>query len=244
MPETVLLPLSRVERNPRLWPRKELCPSWVKELAALYRDRGPEALRPIRVASPGPAGTHPLIDGWHRMAAALLADLPELPAVVEPLESPDAIYERAVFLSARGSLRMSRAEKQVAVDRLVAAAPDRPDRRIAQIVGVSHTFVSRRRKLQGRSEPERPRPAARPRPDRNARSLLRAGESLFALGSQGLEEEARVIVALADAARPECGPGAAEHLEAVARWLHEAAVLLPEAAPVTAAGPQPESQPG
>jgi ParB-like chromosome segregation protein Spo0J len=177
MPLVKMVPLTQIRRDLSIWPRRHLCEALVKEFAELYRHHGPEAVDPILVEPAGPDGMNRLRDGHHRVTGAERAGLTHLPAIIRPVKDDAEAYEEAVRLSARGSLKMTPAEKRDAVDRLLRANPERSDRAIAEIVGVSHPLVARRREAMEQPQEEKA-PTERPRAGRHAASLIKAAQAL------------------------------------------------------------------
>jgi ParB-like chromosome segregation protein Spo0J len=221
--ETHDLPLCRLRRESRLWPRQKLAAIQVTELAEIYRHNGPGAIEPLLVAPADAAGQHLVIDGWHRIEAALDAGLSWLPATVRAVAGEPEIYELAVRLSSRGPRRMTREEKRIAVDRLLRAHPQRAVLSIAEIAGVSHPFVAKRRLLL-----DQPVPAAegtKPhRPDRCAASLLKWALMLGQIGDP--QDEALPALYLARVAARIHGRDAATRLARLEAWAREARTRL------------------
>lgn len=87
-----------------------------------------------------------IVDGWHRVSAALALGWLELEAFVEPMTINEAVWEAASANKAHG-LRRSNADKIRAVE-MVFALDDTAsvsDREIARRIGVSHEFVRQHR---------------------------------------------------------------------------------------------------
>jgi len=210
MHQMTVIPLSALRRDARLWPRRQLCKALVEELAEIFRHNGTVGIEPIVVVRIGRHGCYFLIDGWHRVAAAELAGITHLPVRIVDLNSEQEAYELAVRLSSRGKTPMTRAEKQTAVDRLLAAHPDWSDLAVAQLAGVSNHLVAARRRLLAEPPIEREQGERRPRPDKYARSIMKAAREICA--RFGAEEDARLEDALASAAVRECGRDAARCL--------------------------------
>ena len=101
---------------------------------------------PIAVAEIN--GEHYVVDGHHRLAAAKLAQLEEVPCEVVAQEEEYALIGAFVRNSKQG-LRFSRADKEHAVVVFLNTFGDRSDRWIADQLGVGHATVSRyRAKMQ------------------------------------------------------------------------------------------------
>jgi ParB-like chromosome segregation protein Spo0J len=193
MHQATMIPLAAVVIEPRVWPRRQLCQPLVKELAEIYRHGGPNAIEPIVIARVARDGRRVLADGQHRCSAAPMAGLTHLPVTFVDVKSEEEAYELAVRLSSKGPRKMTRAEKQDAIDRLLLSDPGRSDRAIAEIVGVSHPFVARRREALQRPPAEKT-PADRPRSGRHATSLIQAAQALdeavmLELGSRAKGED-------------------------------------------------------
>jgi ParB-like chromosome segregation protein Spo0J len=169
-----VLALTGFRREERLWPRRGLIRSRVREFAALYRDRGEGGLAPIVVGEVN--GQRYLVDGWHRAAAAEAAGLTGLPAWLIPLERREDVYLEAVQLSTTSAQPLTQREKRAVVDRLLVEHRFASDHEIARLAGVSHPTVGKRRKLlkAGRPERERPERPAETEADRAAGRLVRA----------------------------------------------------------------------
>jgi hypothetical protein len=233
-PELTVLSLSRAQRDDSFWPRRRLSDSRVREFVEIYRHHGREGLDPIVVASADADGNHLVLDGWHRIAAALEASLTHLPAVIRHVASDQEAFEVAVQLASRGPRPMSRGEKRDAVDRLLEMDPRRTDRAIAEIAGVSHPFLAERRRLRGRPREEGGSRALSP--ERYALSVMKADRSMFSLRQQGpvdaggalTDHEAggEMALFLAAAAEKCCGGEAEIWLERLGRWARDAGPWL------------------
>jgi hypothetical protein len=232
--EASMVALSRTQRDSSFWPRRRLSESRVREFAEIYQHHGREGIDPIVVAPADAAGDHLVLDGWHRIAAALEASLTHLPAVIRHVAGDQEAYEVAVQLASRGPRPMSRGEKRDAVDRLLEMDPRRTDRAIAEIAGVSHPFVAERRRLQGKPREERGEQA--PSPERYALSVMKAARSMYSLRRQGpvdpggelTDHEAGGEMApfLAAAAEKCCGGEAEIWLERLGSWARDAGPWL------------------
>jgi hypothetical protein len=93
-----------------------------------------------------------LADGFHRVAAAELAGVAELPADVREGDRKAALLHAASANSDHG-LRRTLADKRAAVQRLLAAYPKWSDRKIAEAAKVDHKTVGAARKLLAPTEP-------------------------------------------------------------------------------------------
>ena len=97
----------------------------------------------------GSSGQYWLADGFHRLAAAKLTGLEVIPAIVKPGTRRDALLF-ATAANATHGLRRTNSDKRRAVETLLQDPEGEwsqwGDRRIADHVGVSHTFVANRRK--------------------------------------------------------------------------------------------------
>jgi len=117
---------------------------WVSHLQQCV-DRWP----PILVTE-----TLTVLDGHHRIAAARRLGRTHLDVTVVAGLDPAEALEAAVAANSGHGLTLSRAEHRVLIDRLLHAAPEWSDRRIAAAVGVSPTTVgSRRRRASAPTEP-------------------------------------------------------------------------------------------
>lgn len=97
-----------------------------------------------------------LADGFHRVAAAELAEQEEIEAIIKQGGLRDAIWY-AARANAQHGLSLTIADKRSVVDHILADAEwsAMSDRAIAEHIGcVSHTFVSKRRSLK--EDRERP----------------------------------------------------------------------------------------
>lgn len=229
-----MVALSRTQRDASFWLRRRLSESRVREFAEIYRHHGREGIDPIVVAPADADGNHLVLDGWHRIAAALEASLTHLPAVIRHVASDQEAFEVAVQLAPRGPRPMSRGEKRDAVDRLLEMDPRRSDRAIADIAGVSHPFVAERRRLRGRPRQERgPRALS---PERHALSVMKAALSMYGLRGRGpgcpggeppdREAGGEMALFLAAAAEKCCGGEAEIWLERLGRWARDAGPWL------------------
>jgi ParB-like chromosome segregation protein Spo0J len=228
MAESVTVPLARLKRDPRLWPRTRLSETRVKEFAEIYRADGKEAIDPIILAPIGPDGEYVVLDGWHRIEAALRAGLTHLLAIIQSVASEEEAYEVSVRLAAHGARPMTWTEKRAAIDRLLRANPSRSDLATAQIAGVSHPFVARRRALLDQTPTERPARKPASHLERHARAIFKAMHAMANLcgGWEILTQDgsvsAEIHSAMAAAARKESGAQASVWLEQLTDWAQRA----------------------
>lgn len=105
-----------------------------------------DQLPPIRVARID--GRLVLIDGRHRVEAALREGRRELPAVIKDLDEREALRE-AIRANAKNGLPLTLAERKRAAVRLLKLFPEASDRSIAHDVGLSDKTVGQlRRQLE------------------------------------------------------------------------------------------------
>jgi ParB-like chromosome segregation protein Spo0J len=194
-----LLILTELVRDERWHPRQKLRPSYISELATLYRDGGPDALPPILTGHIPTVEGLLLVDGWHRAAAAEQAGLTELPAIVNDYADRWQAYAEAVRLANTGPQSLTPGEKGRNIDAFLLQFPDIGPGELAQRLGVTRQYVWKR---QSRLNEE---PAASDPVARDARALLKA------------------LVHLWEADPPERAPGPEEQLNALARELAAAA---------------------
>jgi ParB-like chromosome segregation protein Spo0J len=96
---------------------------------------------PIIITSDGA-----IVDGEHRVAAALILGRTEIPAVI--LADPQcagADLIRSIEANVRHGLPLTRDERRSAVEAVLGVRPDLADRAIAQICGVSRSTVKTKR---------------------------------------------------------------------------------------------------
>lgn len=144
-PTTVILPLTRIRVDDAIQPREQTDPAVVDDYAESIRDW-------IHSAPPivyGRDAQYWLADGFHRVAAAQRAGLDAVPVVIKPGDRRDALLFAAGANATHG-LRRTNADKRRAVETLLLDPEGEwsqwGDRRIADHVGVSHTFVANRRR--------------------------------------------------------------------------------------------------
>jgi ParB-like chromosome segregation protein Spo0J len=100
--------------------------------------------------------TGEVIDGHHRLAAARLIGLPEVPSVYFDGAVGDAFIE-AVQRNVQHGLPLSLDEKKAAASRILTEHPEWSDRRIAGVCALSPRTVGRLRAASGSGNAERDR---------------------------------------------------------------------------------------
>jgi len=153
----VRIPLDELGFDSRAWPRFDQDEERVALFASLYAEQGSDVLPPIEVVG----DENLLSDGVHRMLAARVAGLDELPAIrIEVPSGEDPVtfaYLRAVQASTKGHKELTRAERQAGIRRLIEET-ELTDSEIADLFGVSRQTVWRHRQLvadaTSGSEPE------------------------------------------------------------------------------------------
>src|SRR5690348_2210799 len=145
-PQLISLALIRIDEA--VWPRHEFDEKRVEEFAELFAAHGPEALPPVVIVHDG-AGQFLVCDGHHRIAALYQLGATAVSTVTADLpagQTPEQFaYEYALRTAAQAAKPLTRAERNGAVDRLLQEQPDWSDRKIADLCGVSHQTVGRRR---------------------------------------------------------------------------------------------------
>jgi len=148
-----------------LQPRVGLDDATVADYAALYRDRGPTAMDPIR-AYAREDGRPILTRGFTRVAGARLAGLDALPCDLYA-EADDEAMLRDSLSGNRHGLRLTNADKRRALklyhERIARRRWD-STREVAVLLGCSHELVSSFRKELTAPKPASP-PAAKPAPE-------------------------------------------------------------------------------
>ena len=99
-----------------------------------------DAVFPPLVIYRTPAGINILSSGFHRHAAACLAGRDEFPCEIRQGGRIDALEDSLKANRAHG-MRMTTADKTKAITMALESFPDRGDRWIAELVGVSHPTV-------------------------------------------------------------------------------------------------------
>ena len=137
--------LFNIVAEPELQMRKEENEQAIKEYAKMYEERGSDALPPITVVAVQTNDTVIMyvVDGHHRLKAANLAQIEEIPCLIYEGEFTDAI-EMAAGANANHGVQRSVADKNQAVLRILGYGfyTTKPDVKIAKICNVSHTFVA------------------------------------------------------------------------------------------------------
>ncbi len=222
--------LSNITWDKDLWPRKKLNAAQVEAFTSLYQDDGADALPPLLVwPDADEPGCYVLLDGWHRCEAAEQAGLPTLPAELFAGSDRFAAYCEAVRLSSTGPVQMTQQEKRDAVDRIVGTAPGMTNREIARIVGVSHTFVNRRRDQEDIEQAARPAGTARASSKAEATEAPEQQIGQFLNIFYGLPEDMpgeQLAELMAEQARDLFGDHAAEWLDNISETASSAAALV------------------
>lgn len=143
----------------------------IARYADLYRGQGADALPPIRVVR-CENGVHLLTDGWHRVRAALKADLTDLPAIVSEGDLRSALL---AALTANGDhgIPTSLAERTAAATTLLEDPEWRrwSDKRIARHAHISPQLVAKiRKRTPGAQVDERETSAGRTQRSVNSRA--------------------------------------------------------------------------
>lgn len=234
-PMRVALALIRFE--PEAWPRDQLDRERGEDFMELYKTGGDEALPPLEIVSDG-NGAFLLAEGVHRYLAlrslgreSALTITVEVPAGQTPLQ---AAFERAVDTATKSAKPLSRAERNRAVTRLLTEQPDRPDRDIARVCGVSHQTVGRRRAELNQPNGEQDEDGSgyrqRLHEEEVARRLFQALEKVwearglgFLDGIAGRDRTGERLSRVLDEA---FGEGALERAHRYQAWITEAASTL------------------
>jgi ParB-like nuclease family protein len=134
--ELISLDLIRLDEG--VWPRSGFDHSRIADFAALYETGGLEALPPVVIVPDG-AGQYLVCDGHHRLAALYALGVESAPTHTEGLPgglTPEQFaFEYAVASASMTAKPLTRAERNLAVDRLLAERPELSDRRIADVCG-------------------------------------------------------------------------------------------------------------
>jgi ParB-like chromosome segregation protein Spo0J len=214
------------------WPRQFFDEERVEDFAALYKERGAEALPPLEVVPVGP-GRYLIGDGVHRCEAARHASLTNvLACLVAPAAGCDPVeftYRYALGRSAISALPLTRAEKQAAVKRLLETNPQASDREIGRLVGVDHKTVGRLRRGASPARPDMPPLPLGPAPETVAKRLFRAFEKAYEARGLGVADffvGDRTGERLAAVLDDVYGERALEKTEQFRGWLDEAATAL------------------
>jgi ParB-like chromosome segregation protein Spo0J len=146
-PEVVDLPLAALPASPSLR-AGGLDRAHIATLAELAPSWPPIVVR---------RADHSVIDGQHRIAAAARLGLTTLPAVLFDGTADDA-YVEFVRCNVGHGLPLSLDERRAAVSRILRTHPERSDRSIAELCGVSPKTVARVRDEREASAASRRRP--------------------------------------------------------------------------------------
>ena len=117
--------------------RAEMRQEIVEEYAALYEEGA--KFPPVRVMRDR-QGRNWLVDGFHRVAAAIRLGKVRIRAEVEYGEQTDALWSACAANSSHG-LRLSNEDKRRAVEAALELHPEKSAEDIARHVGVSRRFV-------------------------------------------------------------------------------------------------------
>jgi len=138
---------SAIIADERIQPRERLNTAVVEEYQAIYAEAAPAAapFPPLEVFAID--GTYYVADGFHRLAAALAAGMPQVRCQIYQGTARDALVHAAAA-NARHGLRYTAGDKERILTRVLADAELAvlPDRVIARRFGMSHTYVSQVRK--------------------------------------------------------------------------------------------------
>lgn len=176
MPTNPTIPLASLDLKDRaqrsLQVRERESTEAIARYAEIYQAQGAEALPPIRVVRVA-GGTHYVVDGFHRVRAALKAGLAELPAKISDGSVRDAML---ASLGANGEhgLPLTLAERIEAATALLEDTEWRTwsDARIAKHVHVSPQLVAKlRKKIPGAQVEERKTASGRTQKAVNSRAL-------------------------------------------------------------------------
>lgn len=88
-----------------------------------------------------------IVDGWHRVMAAIQAGAVDIEADLRPGTQTDALHA-AFGRNASNGLRRTNADKRREVELCVREFPHLSSRAIAEMCGVSHTFVDQVKPVQ------------------------------------------------------------------------------------------------
>jgi len=156
VPRTI--PLAKIRRDGGTQSREGLNGNRVAYLAEIVR-MGGKFDDAVRVTFDG---THCwLTDGFHRVAAALMAGLKEIEAEIVQGTQQDAQWESLAANKDHKGLPRTREDMHRAIDRAIALRPDHGDRAIAKHVGCSHVTVAARRPASPVGQVDQPEPTKR-----------------------------------------------------------------------------------
>lgn len=149
----LLLPLAKVDRDPRCQSRVRLCAETANEYAAAYRE-GVALPRPVAYFD---GAKYRLADGFHRVEAARMAGKKHLEIEVRDGTLRDAILH-SVGSNVRHGLRPGPEDKRHAVGMMLNDAEwaQWSDARVAERCGVSRWLVADVRRDLVRTHPDAP----------------------------------------------------------------------------------------
>lgn len=142
------IPLERLELDPALQIRSRLSRDAIERYTELYRENGLDALDEVEATQiddkDAPGGVRFVVtDGWHRIHAAREAGLAAVLVQVTPGDREDAIIMAAKANNYHG-VPLTIEDKRRAVRALLATREyaGKSDRKVAEALMVSHTFVA------------------------------------------------------------------------------------------------------
>lgn len=149
--EETHVPIARIHQDPQFQMRVMVNRETVSEYAELIRgNKGKwpfvEPVKLVRVK--GKKGEQPtlvLVDGWHRIAAAKQAGEDHVVASIID-GTTQAAFKEALSANSRHGLPRTNGDKRKAVAAALERFPGMDARKIADMVGVSHTMVNDARK--------------------------------------------------------------------------------------------------
>jgi hypothetical protein len=125
--------------EPSIYPRIQFDEERAADFAEILSS-GEQPFPPVQLTrESGDDGRVVVLDGVHRIIASILASTP---VPYELVATPESLYAESVRLSAISSKPLTRAEKRTAVLRLLKEHLEWSNRKIAELAGVSHTFVA------------------------------------------------------------------------------------------------------
>jgi hypothetical protein len=159
-----LLKVEEIKRDPRCQLRCRQDDETVQSYLAVIQDGG--ELPPPVVFFDGRTLTYWLADGFHRLAAMILAGLTEVTVLVKEGDLDDAILY-AASCNLQNGLRVTNADKKKAVMVLLANSRWKKlsNRKIAEACGVTHPFVAKVKDELSGVVKDKPAPAPKPAPD-------------------------------------------------------------------------------
>jgi hypothetical protein len=149
--EETHVPIASIHLDPQYQMREKVNRETVSEYAELIRgNKGKwpfvEPVKLVRVR--GKKGEQPtlvLVDGWHRIAAAKEAEEDHVLAVIID-GTAEAAFKEALGANSQHGLPRSNGDKRKAVAAALERYASWDNRKIAKLVGVSHTMVNDARK--------------------------------------------------------------------------------------------------